>query len=155
MSTDFPYAGSISHGTHRTVDLVPAFLDVLRDLDPSAAAIVDEDYSGQLREIYGHAKNASDDYVDGDAELLTILVDALDNRAPEGYYFGAHEGDGADFGFWPTGDPQNEALVRMVEQRGTPTHLNVSPFDLPAGYILVRFSDGFTCGISPEGDVSS
>lgn len=29
------------------------------------------------------------------------------------------------------------------------------PFDLPADYLLVEYEDGFTCGIAPNGDVSS
>ncbi|HYW24877.1 MAG TPA: hypothetical protein VE953_11985 [Terriglobales bacterium] len=33
--------------------------------------------------------------------LLEDLYDALNDLAPEGCYFGAHEGDGSDFGFWP------------------------------------------------------
>jgi hypothetical protein len=32
--------------------------------------------------------------------LLESLFDTLDNYSPEGYYFGAHPGDGSDYGFW-------------------------------------------------------
>ena len=31
----------------------------------------------------------------------------------------------------------------------------VGPFDLPSGYWLARFDDGFECGIAPDGAVSS
>jgi len=32
--------------------------------------------------------------------ILDELFDLLNDNAPEGYYFGAQEGDGACFGFW-------------------------------------------------------
>lgn len=48
--------------------------------------------------------------------------------------------------------PQANALAR----RGpTVVRIVARPFDLPPDYLLVEYEDGFTCGISPEGDVSS
>jgi len=35
------------------------------------------------------------------AEYAISLTDALNEHAPDGFMFGAHEGDGSDFGFWP------------------------------------------------------
>jgi hypothetical protein len=50
---------------------------------------------------------------------------------------------------------QFEAIRRrMGAGRPAPT-IFLEPFDLPAGYVLVRFTDGFECGISREGEVSS
>jgi hypothetical protein len=54
-------------------------------------------------------------------------------------------------------DDQAIALARLMRGR---TNSNVSivrePFDLPAGYMLVTFVvGGFTCGIAPDGSVSS
>lgn len=98
----FVYFGTISHGTLRSEDLIPTFLTALEDLDaPRAAALrteygLDEDY----REI--------DQISSEDAGwLMESLFDALDACAPAGYYFGAHPGDGSDFGFWPNDDDQD------------------------------------------------
>jgi hypothetical protein len=147
MSADFPYAGTVSHGTHRTVDLVPAFLDMLRALDPNQAQLIEQAYD--LDRIL-----SADEEGEEDDCLMDSLRFALNEAAPEGWYFGAIEGDGSDFGFWIS-DPQGTALARLVEQRGDPVYRNDAPFDLPTGYILVQFSGGFCCGISPEGEVSS
>ena len=83
---------SISHGTMRSEHLIPEFLGVLK--------------------IY--APNKYDAYVKANPEVLDLnglddetlgyiveeLFDALNDIAPEGTYFGAHPGDGSDYGFW-------------------------------------------------------
>lgn len=86
----FKYEGSVSTGTLRSEDLVAAFAPILKDLDPARY------YEIMVREV----PTASDLY----QEVVNDLMDALDDNAPEGYYFGAIEGDGSDFGFWKVED---------------------------------------------------
>jgi hypothetical protein len=76
--------GTVSTGTMLASDLIPAFMAEL----PA---------SHKLRVEYDeHGYNAADA-----DDLLECLFDALDALAPEGTYFGAHPGDGSDYGFWP------------------------------------------------------
>jgi|ETNvirnome_2_300_1030623.scaffolds.fasta_scaffold01868_13 hypothetical protein len=89
--------GSISTGTLRTQDLVPVFLQELgRREHPQAAVLAESALGGE----------DDDPWWVGDdcAALMEELVDALNETAPDGHFFGAHEGDGADFGFWPISD---------------------------------------------------
>lgn len=79
--------GTVSHGTMREEDLIPAFTDVLGVLDPLAAA-------------YVHRICEPEEGSNDPEFVLEELFDQLDEWAPEGYYFGAHPGDGSDFGFW-------------------------------------------------------
>ena len=82
-----PTIGTVSHGTMLTSDLIPAFMAEL----PA---------SHKLRVEYDeHGYNAADA-----DDLLECLFDALDAQAPEGCYFGAHPGDGSDYGYWPVED---------------------------------------------------
>lgn len=79
---------SISHGTMRTQDLIPAFLDVIRDTP---------EYVQVMNAIPAHAMEDKEaDWWNSDdaAGLLESLFDTLDSYSPEGYYFGAHLGDG-------------------------------------------------------------
>ncbi len=89
-----PTFGSISSGTMRNEDLIPDFLRELQYYAPRQAA--------RLRKWYGY-DNASFDFTSEQADyLLESLFDALGdaaNRVPY-MYFGAHPGDGADYGFW-------------------------------------------------------
>ncbi len=89
-----PCRESISHGTMRTQDLIPAFLDVIRDTP---------EYVQVRNAIPAHAMEDKEaDWWNSDdaAGLLESLFDTLDSYSPEGYYFGAHLGDGSDYGFW-------------------------------------------------------
>lgn len=86
---------SLSVATLRSEDLYKAFMPFLMKHDPEAAISIKADYE----DIY-----CSNGEVDWDKEdsywLLDDIFTALDDIAPEGCYFGANEGDGADFGFW-------------------------------------------------------
>jgi len=92
---------SISHGTLRTQDLLPAFIDAVRDYAPSHyEAIMVAPFSF----IPDHVLDEGDDAEWWDSEearwKLDELTDILNEHAPDGCYFGSHEGDGSDFGFW-------------------------------------------------------
>lgn len=96
--------GTVSHGTHNTYDLANAFLEALAPLAPAVyqqlvfPCGMAPDY---LRAIDDGRTN---EYWGSEAahEFVNELQDALNEHAPAGYYFGAHEGDGSDFGFWET-----------------------------------------------------
>jgi hypothetical protein len=87
--------GSVSSATMLPEDLIPSFLWELEHQRP-------------LRRIHGRlvreitARMATANYFDGDdcSDDLDELFTALDDYSPEGFYFGAHPGDGADFGYW-------------------------------------------------------
>lgn len=90
--------GSVISGTHRPEDLIPAFLFQLFMRDPGSLKGFHERYWELVQHmdeegnIDGHENDAN--------YFLEELFDRLDGVAPEGYYFGAHMGDGSDFGFW-------------------------------------------------------
>lgn len=105
-------AGTLIHGTLLTYDLIEAFVAELEDQsigedDPEVKQLVME-----ANEVCAHGLRHGKDAVNyadaGRAEeygyLLERLTDKLDELAPEGVYFGAHPGDGADFGYWEVED---------------------------------------------------
>ena len=101
MTPDSAANTSISHGTLRLQDLLPAFLDAVEEYAPSHyEAIALQSFSF----IPSHVLDEGDDSRWWDSEeaqwKLEELTSILEEHAPEGCYFGAHEGDGSDFGFW-------------------------------------------------------
>lgn len=86
--------GSISTGTLQPRDLIPAFADALADV------AADSEYE----KLVADAESLTDYDSDEAADILQELTDALEVCAPPYFYFGAHPGDGADFGFWLSED---------------------------------------------------
>lgn len=95
--------GSVSSGTMRREDLVPCFLGVLEDLADGAT-----DLTSAITSRIEFADNDENyyDYYESDVSGFDLeeLSDALAEYAPKNCYFGAHCGDGADYGFWPFED---------------------------------------------------
>ena len=108
---------TVSSGTLQTADLLRAFADEskrLHDLTPDIAReasawsaspldwaslgyvdvnwdeVGDEDLEDEIGEPY-HQRGP---------ELIVEIQEHLNSLAPEGWFFGTHPGDGADFGWW-------------------------------------------------------
>ena len=91
MFSDIGEGTSISEGTLRPEDLIEAFLGPLYLLDPRTAREIEEKYP-EIVNIYDRHPE--------DLETLEELFYALNDVAPDGYYFGAAMGNASDFGFW-------------------------------------------------------
>lgn len=113
--------GTISHGTLKTEDLLTAFADALEKLvknDPEMTgegslalrmvSIKDARHLVQLSEELGDAWDGNHEEMALDT--LDSLREWLDQYAPPYCYFGTTEGDGSDFGFWPSMESVNEAV---------------------------------------------
>lgn len=102
--------GSISTGTLREPDLLRAFAASLYDLQKDTGDRLE--MCAEAERIADALDDNPDDtgYQDDAAGMLEDLQDALQEYAPPFCYFGAHEGDGADFGFWPSHDAIRDAI---------------------------------------------
>ena len=83
---------AVSSGTLKSEDLIPKFLGVLKT------------YGKDKYDKYIKENPEVEDWKNLDEEtmgwVVDELTDLLNEIAPDGCYFGASEGDGADFGFW-------------------------------------------------------
>jgi hypothetical protein len=91
----YPSFGSISSGTMRTGDLLDAFAPYCKE------------YGGKegrrlFRAVYKLPSwdNMTPKQVEEAESILEEMFDLLNDAAPPYGYFGAHPGDGADYGFW-------------------------------------------------------
>jgi hypothetical protein len=102
---DYPM-GTVSHATMRAEDLIPAFCGELEDrarLKTSASGVSfaeRKSHRALVRQIRRAARSKG--YYDGadSGDDLSALFDALEAYAGPYMYFGAHPGDGSDFGYW-------------------------------------------------------
>lgn len=95
------HEGSVSFGTLREADLIPAFFAALAKIDPERAAGLAREHEFNPELWMSWIESTGPDAWD---EFLCELDSALNDAAPSTHYFGTVEGDGADFGFWPVGD---------------------------------------------------
>lgn len=124
----FPYAGTVSEGTLRPQDLIPKFMDVLSDMLDDGAIVHDPTLHipglkclhCRVQDDLGDLERDMDrfDYFDSDrcADDLDHLFNLLNMAAPAGFYFGAHPGDGSDFGFWPEDGDDCPCLIGRGEE---------------------------------------
>ena len=91
--------GTISEGTLRTEDLLDAFASELEYLNKGDNGQNKEEIAALIADY----ENGNDE-----SELVDEMQDALGVFAPPYCYFGTHDGDGADFGFWPCMESIND-----------------------------------------------
>lgn len=85
----------VSDGTMGVNVLIRKYLDVLKTYSPNNyKAYIEANPELKDRDVWMALDIQDKSYI------VDELADELDKIAPEGYYFGASEGDGACFGFW-------------------------------------------------------
>ena len=100
----FAEFGSISTGTMRYDDLLPTFADELERLNKLAKTGI----AGGNTNAIEDARKVTDFDSEETQWTMDELFDYLNDYAPPYAYFGAHPGDGSDYGFWLSEDVQQE-----------------------------------------------
>lgn len=97
--------GSYSSGTMLERDLVPCFMEALRSVESRRAHAKSYEYRKVINYLEGSRKKPYDKQEIAEIEeqmayLCDELFDILNQYVPDYCYFGAHPGDGSDFGVW-------------------------------------------------------
>lgn len=98
----------VSRGTLNPEDLIPRFLEVIRNFSPQVcAAVVDDEAERYLRNELppADARDFEDVY------LNEVLWPTLHKFCPPLTYFGAHPGNSSEIGCWPYERHEYEALA--------------------------------------------
>ena len=101
IATNTIELGTLIHGTLRNEDLLTTFAAELRRLQHgNESPLLTEAVKAMNRGYIVGFDWAEENENIPMSEIVNDLMDALNEYAPDGYYFGAIEGDGSDFGFW-------------------------------------------------------
>ena len=137
-----PSIGSVSHGTLRTEDLLPDFVSLLRELGYRGKRNGAFDRASRIANLSARHGEIPEGLREEADELVNDLCDLLDGFAPEYCYFGTLEGDGSDFGFWPSQEWRERA-----EEEGVPI--------VSCGSALPKdFADGPWFQVSDHGNLA-
>ena len=102
--------GSVSHGTMVSSDLIESFSPILRQYNPAAFAAMESDLAILEKSLedtgYGMRYNSEKSRELASMVLNEDMFNAMQEIAPQGFYFGSHPGDGSDYGFWQV-DPED------------------------------------------------
>ena len=121
--------GTVSHGTLRPEDLLSSFISTLEGLVFVNGDTLSLPENFRKRDRYARLIGEAQDAFSSDGETLTEegeenapeiisdLCDALSDFAPTGARFGAHEGDGSDFGFWSCPIGEGETPDGFIDYR--------------------------------------
>jgi hypothetical protein len=106
--------GTISHGTMRVQDTMPALLSALDGIRLSAEDRQTCDEVQRCLDTWiaidgegadsDNAADADDLLFDLEVEMNETLIQLAEGYVPDYCYVGAHPGDGADLGVWPCED---------------------------------------------------
>lgn len=91
---------TISHGSLTSGTLLCKFIDILEEIEPTRAL----QYRLDFQQYTGFPIHEEVEETEEVSIMLHELFDVLDELAPDGYMFGATEGDGTCFGFWESID---------------------------------------------------
>jgi hypothetical protein len=127
--------GSVSSGTMRPEDLYDSFTSELRYIDPARAMEFDAEWivPETDEDLDTFDQDALDEFY---ADAVNALFDLLGEYAPDYCYFGANEGDGADYGYWPCWDFIKEARLGSDPELDSGEDLPDFPHDKP--FLLVN-----------------
>jgi len=150
--TQYPM-GTVSSGTMREEDLIPDFCYQLSQLARQSGILPAKARRAHLalvKEI--EARMEGEDYFeseDAGYDLNESLFDALNEYSAPYFYFGAHPGDGADYGFWLS-EGWDEDFV--TKKRGfTPETTSIKVSDLAE---VPRWFRGEVAVVNDHGNVA-
>lgn len=102
--------GTISHGTMRQEDLLTAFANELERIVDGKGLHMDSVEMAREWAVTVSKDDTTDAERDDAQEVIQELESTLNELAPLYTYFGAHVGDGSDYGFWPDTDAVDDAI---------------------------------------------